>query len=183
MEIKLDKEYIEELLSELGDRMQRDGVYSVMYIYGGTVMCAAYELRGTTFDVDCIYDNSIVERYAKNIARDYNIQDSWLNSAIRDIVYEDMIKEEVYDEIQYGNLKVVIPSMRQMLAMKLFSARMGTSEDFDDAWKLSQELGIKTEGQLRNILSEFFRQDSIRDRNKRHSNIIGKFIRNLSEEL
>jgi len=71
-----------------------------------------------------------------------------------------------------------------MLGMKLFSARfVNNSNDFEDAVKLSRLLGITTETELRVILNKFFKHESIRERNKNNSNMIGRFMRQLVEEI
>lgn len=180
---KLNKKDIINLLSELGNMLYEDNILSILYLYGGAVMCCEFELRESTFDVDCIFTDNKVKKYANRLAKKHNIQDNWLNDAILEIVTEDMKKKEVYKELEFKGLTVVIPTARQMLAMKIFSGRLGISDDLDDAIKLCRELKINNRTQLQNILNEFFKKNSIRDRNKRYNNIIGKFINALEVKI
>ena len=179
----LDKNKILGLLTELGNMLMSNNIQSNMYVYGGTVMCLEYGLRCSTFDVDCIYTNDMTRTFAEGLALKYNIQKDWLNNAIIDIVVNDMCKQEVQKTVEIGGLLISIPTPKQMIAMKVYAARLGTSNDLDDAYKLCVMMGIKSSSQIRSVLSEFFKTESIRNRNKVHKNIIGRFIDKLEERL
>lgn len=182
--IQLGREEIICLLQDLGDRLLEKGVYAQMYIYGGAVICAEYQLRETTFDIDCIYTDDNIRQQAEIIAKKRNIQQDWLNYAVAEIVFEDMYRQDKpIREVRFGALTISIPTARQLLAMKLFSARLGISNDLDDAYKLAVSLEIKTQYQLRSLLLEYFKKESVIKRNKYEKNVIGRFINTLVERL
>lgn len=179
----LTKEIINELLIELGNMLEENNIQANFYVYGGAVMCVEYELRYYTFDIDCIFSDENVRRYSKILTKKYKLHEDWLNDAILNIVNTDMKKEEFERTVRIGGLNVYVPTIEQMLAMKLFSARMGASKDLEDAYKLARIIGIRNTTQMRNILKTYFKLESIRDRNKKHKNIIGRFMVKLEELL
>lgn len=181
--MELGRDEILSLLSELGDALERDNITASIMIYGGAVMCVAYGARLSTTDIDYTYDNRYVEKYAKEIARKYNLSNGWINSAVQDIVSKNKVKEEVADVWVFGGLTVRIPSPRQMLAMKLFAARLSDSHDLEDALFLARLLGIQNKFQLDSVLKEFFSLESVRRRNLRNKNIVGRFLDEVAKRL
>ena len=179
----LNSTLMKELLLELGTRLQDLDKKVDIGVYGGAVICMEYELRQTSFDIDCVYTDMIIDKLVADIAKKYNIQSDWMNSAVRDIVFDDMKYQEMVKTVQYGGLCISLPSIEQMLAMKLYAARLRTSSDFDDAYSLCKLMGITTGTELRAILTKFFKHESIRLRNKTDGNTIGRFINKLSEAL
>ncbi len=171
------------LLTELGQLLYENNIQSNFFVHGGAVMCVEYELRHSTFDIDCIFTDERVRRYANVLSKKYDIQDDWINDAISSIVTEDMKRQEVSRTYDVGGLKISVPSIRQMLAMKVFSARLDRSDDLPDAYNLAKELGIRSEYQIREVLTEYFKKESIKEQNKRYKNKIGKSIRELEALL
>jgi len=98
----LNSKIMKEMLIELGDTLQARGKIVNIGIYRGAVMCMEYELRITSYDIDCIYSDEIVRTLALDMAKKHNIQTDWLNDAIRDIVSEDMKTQEMYKVVQFG---------------------------------------------------------------------------------
>lgn len=171
------------LLKELDDIFKARNKYITLNIYGGFVMCA-YAMRYTTDDIDAVFIESEkeVEEAVKLISRKYNINENWLNSAVKDIIFEDM-KVEKLNLFNAGltNIMINFPSIDQLLAMKMYSARM--NKDLDDAVNLAKRIGITNEMQLDIILKQYFILEKIRERNKTHGNIIGRFRRAVAEKL
>ncbi len=182
-DIPLNREDIIALLTELGQLLYDNNIQSNFLVYGGAVMCVEYELRYSTFDIDCIFTDERVRSYASIMSSKYNIQRDWLNDAILSIVTEDMRKQDFIRTYSLGGLRISVPSIRQMLAMKVFSARIDGSNDLLDAYNLARELGINNSRQIREILTEYFKKESIREQNKKYKNKIGRFIRELEALL
>lgn len=169
-------------LHELNNRLALKDTCATLYVYGGFVMCFAYELRETTMDIDCIHNNYEVEKIAKDMEKELGLEKGWLNTAVKDIVQGDMYNQQFINHFKLSNLDIVIPSPEQMLAMKLYSARYGT-EDFNDAVKLALMQNITSRIQLYDILKAYFKEKSIRERNKYNKNIIGRFIEDVEHEI
>ena len=171
-----------ERLQELNGRLATKDIHATMYVYGGFVMCFAYELRDTTSDIDCIHDNYEVDKIARDMANEYGLQKDWLNTAVKDFVHTDMCKQSFVSTVKLSNLDIVIPSPEQMLAMKLFSARF-ESNDLRDATQLAMGLHITTKTQLHEVLKKYFKDKSIREKNKYQKNCIGRFIEVVADEI
>ncbi len=197
--VELNREKILYLLERLNDKLKEDDKVVMLSMYGGAVMCLGYELRGYTFDVDVIYSDLVLEKYIEKIAEEENIQNDWMNSHILQVIHNKLKKSDNINKLDYSNLKIVYPNKKQMLAMKLYSARFYTSKDkrskrqniregiksndFLDAVILAKDLGLKTESQLKEVIGEYFKKEDIRKRNIDESNVIGVFIREVSKEL
>ncbi|MEW6698530.1 MAG: hypothetical protein AB1341_14500, partial [Bacillota bacterium] len=80
-----------KLLQELNDVFKARNKYITLNIYGGFVMCV-YAMRYTTDDIDAVFIESEkeVEEAVKLISKKHNIKENWLNSAVKDIIFEDM---------------------------------------------------------------------------------------------
>jgi hypothetical protein len=179
---KLAYDQLVRLLGELNAKLKERDLSVTLNVYGGFVMCA-YGIRITTSDIDVTYDNAEadIEQAAKEVAGDNGISGAWLNNAVRDIVLEDMIKQEMYEFRRFSNLAINFPSDKQLLAMKLFAARM--AKDAGDAAELARRLGINTEAGLDTVLKEFFGVESVRNRNKLNNNLIGRFERAVIHKI
>jgi len=185
--IKLTKPIMQQLLTELGMRLQAIDRHAVIGIYGGAVMCMEFECRVSSFDIDCIYDNEdVIPSIAKEISLANKIQGDWLNNAIQSIVLEDMNVDagrNMMTKREYAGITALFPSAEQMLAMKIYAARLDGSSDFEDAVALCEILQIANKMQLQSILTKYFKRESIRERNKLNSNVIGRFISRLAGHI
>jgi hypothetical protein len=172
------------LLNDLGATLLRNGVTAEIMIYGGAVMCMEYGARASTTDIDYTYDNQYVSRYADEVGKHYGLDKGWINSAVQDIVRGDMIHREVAKTLYFGALTINIPTPQQMLAMKLYAARMGEDfVDLQDAIFLARHLGITKRIELDGVLKTYFSLDAVRKRNKRYSNVIGRFMGEVEKLL
>lgn len=172
-----------DLLKELNDILKEQDEVVTLSVYGGFVLCS-FGIRYMTEDIDAVYIQSekIVENAVKSIAIKNKISENWLNSSIKEIVLEDMKKEELTNLAgSFTNIVINMPSCKQMLAMKLYSARL--SKDLEDAVELARLLGITNEHQLDIILKDFFKLDSVRGRNSSNKNIIGRFKAEVASKI
>ena len=143
-------------LTELNRRLAISDNSAVLLVYGGFVMCVAYELKGQAMDIDCIYNNHTVDILAKEMAKEFKLNRDWINTDVKDIVHGNIKKQELEIFSSFSNLEIRIPSNRQMLAMKLYSVRLESIYALSDTIKLAKILGIKTKLQLSEVLREFF---------------------------
>ena len=182
--IKLNRQELIASMYDLNGRLRAINNSATIFVYGGFVMCVAYELRDSTMDIDCMHNNFNVENIACEMATEYGWAKNWLNTAVKDIIEHDMIKPNMkfveFDTL--SNLRIVIPTEDQMLAMKLYSAREGTS-DFQDAVDLASNLNIRDRTSLRNLVKTYFKESSIRERNKAQFNCVWRFVDNVAEAV
>jgi len=112
-----------------------------MLLIGGVAVALAYGTRRTTRDVDVVLEEQSCEsviRAANNIAAEFDLEPGWLNENAKHAGFlrETLIEGGVV--LQTPTLKVVVPSLAQLGAMKLAAIRGQT--DVDDAMILLKHL-------------------------------------------
>ena len=134
----MTKEEILRLLRLLNDELFREGIKGELCLYGGAVMCLAFDARPNTKDVDAIFKPSKEIRDAvARIGRDNDMREDWLNDGVKGFVVQhpqDMFLDQ-------SNLKIFIPEADYILAMKTLSARVDAT-DKDDVKYLIKKLNI-----------------------------------------
>lgn len=100
-------EEIEKYLSELSDELAKKAVIGEICIYGGAAMCLAFKARPATKDVDAIFEPvKFIRGAIYRIAEKYNLNQDWLNFAVRIFVVE----HEKQILFEFPNLKVYVPT-------------------------------------------------------------------------
>jgi hypothetical protein len=85
-----------------------------------------------------------------------------------------------------SNLEVLVCSPRQLLAMKLFSARLDEQyQDLPDTLFLCRELRLTTKEELFKVLFEYIKRESVESKNldMRTRNSINTFVNVVYQEL
>src|SRR5262245_27269342 len=83
----LSKEQIRQYLDALSEELSRSGVKGELCLYGGTVMCLAYDARPATRDVDAVFvPAQQVREAARRVAQAYQLPEDWLNDAVKGFV-------------------------------------------------------------------------------------------------
>ena len=127
---------------ELNSRLRSISRSCDIVVFGGAAMALVYEARDATRDIDAKYRSSIeLRRVIKSISEDFEIDNGWLNNDGEHYV-TDKMPSSLY--LEYTNLKVYVVNADCLLAMKLTSARMD-STDMDDSIFLMDILGINSE--------------------------------------
>ena len=149
-------EEIEKYLTELSDELCAVQVKGEVYLYGGAVMCLAFKARPSTKDVDAIFEPvREIRRASMKVADRHHLDVDWLNLAVRMFVTEHE-KRVLFD---LPCLKVFIPETDYMLAMKVLSARVDSS-DLDDIRFLIKALNLaKVEDVLRIVRNYYPRKE------------------------
>ena len=139
----LDREAILELLRQLGERLEVQGVQADVYVVGGTAMVLAYDRRRLTRDVDAITaDQEVVERVAREMAigREDLIPD-WFNGRVRPLLPR-VVDVDRIEAFTAPGISVSVASPRHMLAMKVRAAR--DTRDLEDISLLCATLGVSS---------------------------------------
>lgn len=174
----LGKTELLEIFNVLNSKLSDNKLSLSLTIYGGTVMNLLYDVRPATKDIDCVFSNTdfkLLDSIIKDIAFVYSLGDNWINDDIK-VPLESLMKEDLSIFNRYSNLDIQIPSRKQLLAMKVLSARPEPSKDFIDAYLLCKDLGVKTKEELLNIFSEFIPKNLIGERQI-------QFIKYLGDDL
>ena len=149
---------IERYLSELNDELAREDTKGEICIYGGAMMCLAFDARPSTKDVDAIFKpETIIRRAAELIATRHNLRGDWLNDALKGFLVAH--NQNLYVEL--SNLRVFLPDPEYLLAMKAMAARVDAS-DKDDIIFLIERLGIESADKLFSIIEAYYPHNRIK---------------------
>ena len=75
----MEKEEILKLLHLINDELQKRNIKGEICLYGGAVMCLAFDARPNTKDVDAVFKPTKEMREAVAlIARDNGLREDWL---------------------------------------------------------------------------------------------------------
>lgn len=143
---------IEKYLSEINDELAVKDVIGEICIYGGAAMCLAFKARPATKDVDAIFEPvKIVRGAIQRIAEKYDLNEGWLNLAVKMFVVEHE-KNILFD---FSNLKVFVPTADYLLAMKVLAMR---AESFDaaDVEFLIERLNLKSLEEVLQIVANYY---------------------------
>lgn len=172
----LNKDLILEIFEMLNSRLKDNSMYLEINIYNDTVMNLLYDIRPATRDIDCIfcyeYSYTILNNILSDIKYIYNLSDGWINNEVAEQL-KYLKLQDMSSVLSYSNLKVNTPSVEQMLAMKILSARAEPSNDFLDARLLCTTLGITTKDELLNVVSRFIKLSLIGERQQQFIKYLG----------
>lgn len=102
-------------------------------------MALVYDARPSTKDVDALFmPTGIIREIVAEIADEHGLESDWLNDAAKGFI--DTSRMEFEDVFALSNLKVRRPGDREMLALKLASARedsMDAADALSSSWASS----------------------------------------------
>jgi len=165
-----DRDAIEGLLRELGERLAERGVQGRLFVVGGAAMALAYGRRRTTRDVDAVFHpKEVIYEVARQIARERGLAHDWLNDGVKGFLVGD--DPDSTTHLDEPGLRVEVASPRYLFVLKALAARVDRDagdllklfdlsgfRDVDDALDHVQQhapaalLGPKTEFLLRELL-------------------------------
>lgn len=150
-------EEIKQYFSELNDELRQMEIKGEVSLFGGAVMCLVYNARPATKDVDAIFrPTSEIRQAAKVVAARHNLNDNWLNDAVKGYWVEH--KERIL--IAHSNLSIFVPEPDYLLAMKAIAAR-GESYDSDDVRLLIEALNLTSAGDVFEIVEKYYPRNQI----------------------
>lgn len=167
---------LHDAFMELGLLAQRDGKVIDLAVYGGSALMLASNFRIATQDVDAVVegDQSIVTRWAVEIARKRQWPGDWLNDGVRtylspqvDSLQEHHALFRAYPSEQEPGLRVFVPSPEYMLAMKLMAMRLdptGEKSDVADILNLLDVVGLHTPEEVLSFAASFYPEATISGR-------------------
>lgn len=152
-EHELDRAEIIELLTELGRRLQADGVDATLYVVGGAAIAIQFDSRRVTKDIDAIFHpETSVRAVAEALAAERGLPKRWLNDSAAAFVPGP---SDDVDAIPFEapGIAVSIASPRHLLAMKMAAFR---PTDRPDLEHLFAALDITTPEQAADIATEVY---------------------------
>ncbi len=153
----LDRNTIIEALTALNGRLAARGRRAELFLVGGAVMCLVHDARPATRDVDGWFtDPEAVRLASREVARDLNLPDDWLNDAAKGFVPSNAGYETW---ASLSNLTVATVDARTLLAMKAAAAR--TVEDANDIRFLAEHLALHSTAAVLAVVLEYFPADRL----------------------
>ena len=150
-------EEIRTYLTELNDELRLMDIKGEVSLYGGAVMCLAFNARAATKDVDAIFHPaSEIRVAAKRIAGRHGLPEDWLNDGVKGY----LVEHDRRMLFNMPNLTVLIPEADYLLAMKALAARANT-EDEEDVVTLIGALNIKSPNEVFTIIEKYYPKGQI----------------------
>jgi len=154
-ERNLDKNRIEQLLRELGARLNALGLYAEMSILGGSAVALVFDASRSTADIDAIFQpRDIVFDEAAAMAEELGLAPDWLNDSVS--FYLPRVPDPAPRVLaEWPGLTVSTPSPEYLLAMKALVTRKSPA-DLQDAAVICQHLGLFDELKIEKVAREFY---------------------------
>lgn len=139
---KLAREQILDLLRDLSDELEAEGVQAEMFVVGGAAIALAYNQRRITADVDAIFEpKEVVYAAAARVAeRHPGVPNDWLNDGVKGFLPGPDSKAVV--ALQTPGVVVRTASPAYLLALKVQASRI--DRDVDDIRFLAGLCGATT---------------------------------------
>jgi hypothetical protein len=151
--LELTAEQIRELLTELGRRLEAEGVEADLYIVGGAAIALEFGGRRVTGDVDAIFHPPAdVRRLADAIAKERGLPKGWLSSSATAFLPGGPDPGSV--PLSVPGLSVALASPEHLLAMKMASYRPGT--DQTDLELLFETLSITSAAEAADLALQIY---------------------------
>jgi hypothetical protein len=160
----LTRATILEAFQQLSGELAKKEIVGELCVVGGTAMVLAFNARGSTKDVDAIFEPSAAVRGAAQVvARNLSLPEDWLNDAAKGFLSPSADFAPI-DALDLPNLRVQAPTPEYMLAMKVLSARTGVSEERGDPHDIAfliRLLGLKDADAVMAIVERYYDRSRI----------------------
>ena len=140
---QLDAEAWRQILTRLGEELGEPPLEVI--VIGGAAMALTFQERRTTQDVDVVMsgheDRVRILSAAARIRVEFNLPPDWINEKAKDagfLVVGAFATLDRFKTLTFGNLRLVVPSLLHMTAMKLAALR--SQADRDDVVVLLKQL-------------------------------------------
>lgn len=143
---------IRQYFAELNEELRAVEVKGEICLYGGAVMCLAFNARAATKDVDAVFEPvKQIRRAAGIVAARHGLRKDWLNHAVR--IFVTAHRKRVL--LALSHLTVYVPEPDYLLAMKVLAGRV-ESQDRNDVRFLVRHLGITSADEVTEIVARYY---------------------------
>jgi hypothetical protein len=150
---------IKQYLEELNDELLAIEVKGEICLYGGTVMCLAFNARPATKDVDAVFEPvNHIRKAAGRIAEAHGLRKDWLTYAVKMF----LVPHERRILMDKSHLKIYVPASDYLLAMKTLSARANTY-DRSDIEFLIGKLTLGSVDEVLNIVQHYYPNKEVKE--------------------
>lgn len=143
---------IKQYLEELNDELESLGIKGEICLYGGAVMCVAFNARPATKDIDAVFEPvRHIRKAAGRIAEAHGLRKDWLNYAVKMFLVPH--ERRILFDLSY--LKIYVPPPDYLLAMKTLAARANT-DDRNDMELLIEMLSLHSAEDVLAIVRHYY---------------------------
>jgi len=165
----LNKDRLTQALRRLAELAVAERLELELSLYGGAVFTLVYGSRDSTKDVDALIRPSETgHRMARQVAREQDLPDDWINSDVARFLSEHGAKRTLSAVEAFGpGLVVTVPTAAYLLALKLRTCRPplpGYPGDEPDIRFLIGKIKPATPQDVEAIFDRFFPHDVLSDR-------------------
>jgi hypothetical protein len=113
----LNQEQILFFLEILNDKLNKNNANGEIIIYGEEVMFLAHDAGNVA--VDTVWSpKREIEEYIKEIAKEYNLKEDWLNASVAGVRSKSEDKKDFSQFLRLSNLSVYVASPEYMLILE-----------------------------------------------------------------
>lgn len=189
MLFEIDKKLLLKILGDFNEELCKSNLFASISIYGGcAMMLHGYDSRRSV-DLDGVFSEITtgqVSDLLTKVVEKNKIERSFFDSSIGVIISKYLKTNEVVSYQSLSNLNINVCTQEQLLAMKLFSARLDSNRhDLEDAYALCVDLKVKERKELYQILEKYILPEEIffQNNSPKRKNCIDIFINFLLERL
>lgn len=155
----MKKSEILAAFEKLNEELGRQGIHGEIGVVGGAAMVLAFNARGSTKDVDAIFEpSSKIRAAAKNIAEEMGLPDDWINDAVKGHLPGEPDTKKILFKKEH--LTVWVPEPQYLLAMKGIAARFDTHDALDLVF-LINHLRIQSAEKVLEVIQKYYPKDRI----------------------
>ncbi len=155
---KVKKSDIEQYLRLLNDELCSISVKGEVCLYGGAVMCLAFDARPATKDVDAVFQPTREVREAiARVAAKNGLPHDWINDAVKGF----LVPHEQHLLLDLPCLKVFVPTADYLLAMKALAARVDATDKVDVRF-LIKKLELASPGEVFRVVEKYYPHSRIK---------------------
>jgi predicted nucleotidyltransferase len=145
---------LKKCLHTLNEKLQQKGILADMHLYGGAVMCLAFNARAGTNDIDAVFIPKMeVYHAAQEVAEELDLSPNWLNDGVKGFLSEN---DEVTPFESLSNLRIYAASSEYMFAMKALACRTENENEMQDIKFLLSRMNITTLAQAKEIIYKYY---------------------------
>jgi len=152
------KNQIKTYLKALEKKLSEMKVKGEICLYGGAMMCLAYNARPATKDVDAIFEpTKTIRQAAQEVAQDFKLDKDWLNDSVKGFV----VKHGKKILFRWPYLKVYHADPEYLLAMKALAARTDATDRKDIVF-LTKKMKIKSAEEIFSVIEAYYPRKRIK---------------------
>ncbi len=148
----MNKEDIEKYLRMLGQELQQRNITGEILLAGGAVMLLKVQNREVTKDIDAYFNPgqaNVIREAARIIADREGLPHDWINDGVKGFFY---VQPPTERWAEYPGLRIYIPSLDYLFAMKVVAGR---PQDIEDIKVLAHELKLSNTHEALTLVKKY----------------------------